>query len=236
MSGGPGGMPRLPGGAKPARGYAQPKFAFKEGETPPAAGAERVGVVLLAAGRGSRFGDEAPKTLARLGQRPLVTHAVAAATMSGLRPLVVVVGCQAPEVARAAGTLAEIVENPDWAEGMSTSLRAGLAAVLPDPTVTAVAVALADQPRIGADAYRRLALAHRNGASLAVATYGGKRGHPVLIGRAHFDEAMRMTGDEGARTLLAAHVVVEVPCDGTGDAADVDTPADLAALEGQTPA
>jgi CTP:molybdopterin cytidylyltransferase MocA len=152
--------------------------------------------------------------------------------MSGLRPVVVVVGCQAADVAAASGTLAEIVENPDWESGMATSLRAGLATVLPDATVTAVAVALADQPRIGADAYRRLAAAHREGAELAVATYAGKRGHPVLIGRAHFDEAMRLTGDEGARSLLAAHDVVEVPCDGTGDAVDVDTPADLAALEG----
>ncbi len=68
-----------------------------------------------------------------------------------------------------------------------------------------------------------------------MATYDGKRGHPVLIGRSHFDEAMRLTGDEGARSLLAAHDVVEVACDGTGDATDVDTPADLAALEGPTP-
>ena len=143
----------------------------------------------------------------------------------------VVVGYRAAEVAAAAGALAEIVENPDWQSGMSTSLRAGLAAVIADTTVTAVAVALADQPRIGAEAYRRLAAAHREGAELAVATYGGKRGHPVLIGRSHFEEAMRMTGDEGARSLLAAHDVVEVPCDGTGDATDVDTPADLAALE-----
>ena len=191
-----------------------------------------MGVIVLAAGRGSRFGDEGPKTLARLGARPLVTHAVAAATTSGLRPVVVVVGCEAPRVAAAAGTLAEIVENPAWEEGMSTSLRAGLATVLGDPTVTAVAVALADQPRIGAEAYKRLAAAHREGAQLAVATYGGTRAHPVLIGRSHFEEAMGMTGDEGARSLLAAHKVVEVDCDGTGDATDVDTPADLAALEG----
>ena len=85
---------------------------------------------------------------------------------------------------------------------------------------------------IGAESYKRLAAAHREGAQLAVATYEGKRGHPVLIGRTLFDEAMRMTGDEGARSLLANHDVVEVPCDGTGDATDVDTPADLAALEG----
>jgi molybdenum cofactor cytidylyltransferase len=229
-------MPRIPGqpGARQAKGYSPPKFAFRDGESLTAAGGDRVGVVLLAAGRGSRFGDDGPKTLARLGRRPLVTHAVAAASMSGLRPLVVVVGCQAADVASAAGTLAEIVENPEWESGMATSLRAGLATVLPDPTVTAVAVALADQPRIGAEAYRRLAAAHREGAELAVATYDGKRGHPVLIGRAHFDEAMHMTGDEGARSLLATHDVVEVPCDGTGDAADVDTPADLAALEETT--
>ncbi|HZT67239.1 MAG TPA: nucleotidyltransferase family protein [Acidimicrobiales bacterium] len=221
---------------RPAKGYASPQFAFRESESLAPSAGQRVAVVLLAAGRGSRFGAEEPKTLARLRRRPLVTHAVAAATRSGLRPVVVVVGCQAPEVAAAAGALAEIVENPAWEEGMSTSLRAGLATVIADPAVTAVAVALADQPRIGADAYRRLAAAHAEGAQLAVATYGGKRGHPVLIGRAHFDEAMRMTGDEGARSLLAAHDVVEVPCDGTGDAYDVDTPADLAALEGGAPA
>ncbi|HYH49926.1 MAG TPA: nucleotidyltransferase family protein [Acidimicrobiia bacterium] len=192
----------------------------------------RVGVIVLAAGRGSRFGDESPKTLARLGERPLVAHAVAAAKSTGLRPLVVVVGCQAADVAAAAGRDVEVVENPFWADGMSTSLRAGLASVLADRTVTAVAVALADQPRIGPDAYRRLAEAHSEGAELAVATYAGKRGHPVLIGRTYWDEAMKMTGDQGARTLLAKPGVVEVPCDGTGETTDVDTPADLKALEG----
>ena len=216
---------------RPARGYSAPRFAFREGDSAMSHDG-RVGVVVLAAGRGSRFGDEAPKTLARLGRRPLVAHAVAAATASGLRPVVVVVGCQSAEVAAAAGALVEIVENPDWETGMATSLRAGLSAVLADQSVAAMTVALADQPRIGAEAYRRLAQAHGEGAELAVATYGGKRGHPVLIGRAYFEEAMKMTGDQGARTLLAKPEVVEVPCDGTGEATDVDTPADLAALEG----
>ncbi|HVW35399.1 MAG TPA: nucleotidyltransferase family protein [Acidimicrobiia bacterium] len=233
MTAGPG-LPRIPGqpGAKQARGYAAPRFAFREADRLHPGG-ERVAVLLLAAGRGSRFGDASPKTLARLAGRPLVAHAVAAASTSGLRPIVVVVGCQAAEVAAAAGALAEIVENPEWETGMATSLRAGLATVLPDPTVTAVTVGLADMPRIGGEAYRRLAAAHREGAQLAVATYDGKRGHPVLIGRPHFDEAMKMTGDEGARSLLARHEVTEVPCDGTGLAIDVDTRADLAALEGE---
>ena len=214
---------------RPARGYSAPRFAFREGDSPD--DRDRVGVVVLAAGRGSRFGDEAPKTLARLGSRPLVAHAVAAATASGLRPVVVVVGCQSAEVAAAAGALVEVVENPEWETGMATSLRAGLAAVLADQSVAAMTVALADQPRIGAEAYRRLVQAHVEGAELAVATYGGKRGHPVLIGRPYFEEAMKLTGDQGARTLLAKPEVVEVPCDGTGEATDVDTPADLAALE-----
>ncbi len=215
-------MPRIPGrpGANPAKGYAQPKFAFRESDSLTASGPDRVGVVLLAAGRGTRFGAESPKTLARLGRRPLVTHAVAAATMSGLRPVVVVAS-----VSRGTAVVAIIVRSVE-AMAIPPSARASR---------TAVAVALADQPRIGADAYRRLAGAHREGAELAVATYDGKRGHPVLIGRSHFDEAMRLTGDEGARSLLAAHDVVEVACDGTGDATDVDTPADLAALEGPAP-
>ena len=195
-------------------------------------GGRRVGVVVLAAGRGSRFGDASPKTLAPLGGQPLVAHAVTQAKASGLRPVVVVVGCQAEDVALAAGRDVEVIENPFWEEGMSTSLRAGLAAVLADRSVTAMTVALADQPRIGSEAYRRLVLAHADGAELAVATYGGKRGHPVLIGRSWFEEAMRMTGDQGARTLLTRPEVIEVPCDGTGEATDVDTPADLKALEG----
>lgn len=214
-------------GARPARGYASPTFRFGEARMPePGNG---VAAVVLAAGRGSRFGDD-PKPLARLGPRTMLGHSVASPTSAGLRPIVVVVGYRGDDVAKAAGTLAEIVENPAWEEGMSTSLRAGLAALVPDPGVSAAVIVLADQPRVGADAYRRVVAAHQEGAALAVATYGGQRGHPVLIGREHWAEAMKLTGDEGARSLLAAHAVVEVPCDGTGSSADVDTPADLQTL------
>lgn len=210
---------------RPGRGYGPARFLFPEG-----AGTGSVAAVILAAGRGSRFSDETAKPLARLGNRTLVGHAVAAATASGLRPIVVVVGYWAEEVAAAAGTLAAVVVNPDWEDGLSTSLRAALGALSGERGVSAVAVSLADQPRIGAEAYRRLAAAAREGADLAVATYGGGRGHPVLIGRRHWAEAMRLEGDEGARSLLARHSVTEVDCDGTGDPADVDTPADLDAL------
>lgn len=214
-------------GARPAKGYSQPKFVPGEAGFPEPSNA--VAGLVLAAGRGSRFGDD-PKALARVGPRTMLGHAVAAPTAAGLRPLVVVVGYRGDEVAKAAGTLAEIVENPAWEEGQSASLRAGLAALVNNETVGAVAIGLADQPRLGAEAYRRLTAAFQGGASLAVATYEGQRGHPVLIGREHWAEAMKLTGDEGARPLLAAHDVTEVPCDGTGSPDDIDTPADLSAL------
>ena len=223
-------FPTTAGGGQP-RGYATPKFTPASPEGLTGAGPSRVAAVVLAAGRGSRFGGEVPKPLARLGRRSLIGHAVAAASASGLRPVVVVVGFRGDEVAGAAGTLAEIVENPAWEEGMATSLRAALAAVMPDPAISAVAVALADQPRVGAESYRRLVAAHRQGADLAVATYDGERGHPVLIGREHWAEAMKLEGDQGARSLLERYAVVAVPCDGTGDAVDIDTQDDLTALE-----
>jgi len=223
-------FPTTAGGGQP-RGYATPKFTPASPEGLTGAGPSRVAAVVLAAGRGSRFGGEVPKPLARLGRRSLIGHAVAAASASGLRPVVVVVGFRGDEVAGAAGTLAEIVENPAWEEGMATSLRAALAAVMPDTAVSAVAVALADQPRVGAESYRRLVAAHRQGADLAVATYDGERGHPVLIGREHWAEAMKLEGDQGARSLLERYAVVAVPCDGTGDAVDIDTQDDLTALE-----
>lgn len=191
-----------------------------------------VAAVILAGGRGSRFAGDVAKPLARLGQRPLIGHAVAAATMSGLRPVVVVVGYRAEEVAAAAGSLAHVIVNPDWEEGLSTSLRAALGALSGERGVSAAAVSLADQPRIGAEAYRRVAAAARAGADLAVATYGGKRAHPVMVGRRHWAEAMRLEGDEGARSLLACHPVTEVDCDGTGNPVDIDTLEDLAALDG----
>src|SRR5205085_10898611 len=115
--------------------------------------------------------------------------------------------------------------------GIAHSLRAGLDALSGRPGIDAVCVGLADQPRVGAEAYRRVAAAYDGGADLAVATYGGVRGNTVMLRRSRWGEAMRLEGDEGARVLLRRHPVVEVPCDGTGDPSDVDTLDDLRAME-----
>ncbi len=123
------------------------------------------------------------------------------------------------------------MRNDEPERGIASSLQCALRSLEPDATVAAVVVGLADQPLVGAQAYRRVAQAHAGGAGLAYATYGGVRGNPVLISRSYWPEAMALVGDEGARVLFRRHPAVAVPCEDTGAAADVDTPQDLAELE-----
>ena len=185
--------------------------------------------MVLAAGRGLRFGGATPKPLLELGGRPLVTHAVRAALGSGLGTVLVVVSDD-----RVASVLPEgvrVVRNDAPERGIASSLQAALRALEPDDAVDGVVVGLADQPLVGADAYARVARAYDDGARLAVATYAGARANPVLLGRTHWDEALGLTGDEGARVLLRRYGAEEIPCDGTGEPTDVDTPEDLASLE-----
>lgn len=127
-----------------------------------------------------------------------------------------------------------VVPARRWRRGIARSLRSALDALEGWAQVGAVCVGLADQPLVGAEAYRRLVAAHQAGAELAVATYDGERGNPVLLGRTLWPEAHGLDGDEGARVLMRRHSPVEVPCDGTGRPADVDTLDDLKRLEQET--
>lgn len=190
-----------------------------------------VSAVVLAAGAGSRFGGG--KLLAPFGGRVLIE-----ATLDGLRgapvdETIVVVGTEGErlrDVSTAHG--ARVVENRDWAEGMSTSVRAGLEACAPGSR--AAVVVLGDQPLVGAGAVERLVAAFEGGASVAVATYGGEPRNPTLLAREIWPLLGReMSGDRGARVVLARHpeLVTEVPCDDVADPADVDTVEDLRRLE-----
>ncbi len=192
-----------------------------------------IAAAVLAAGRGSRLGIDAgpPKPLLDLGGRPLVSRVLDAAVASGLGPVVLVVGHDADAVAAVAPPGVEVVRNIGWSEGISTSLQAALRHLARRGVVHAVVVGLADQPLVGSVAWQRLGAAYDAGAGLAVATYGGVRANPVLIGREHWPDALALTGDEGARQLFAGRSVVEVPCDDTGRPDDVDTIADLEAIE-----
>jgi CTP:molybdopterin cytidylyltransferase MocA len=144
----------------------------------------------------------------------------------------VVVVASDDRVAAAVPSSARVVTNDHPEHGIASSLHVALRALeVDDDGIDGVVVGLADQPLVGAQAYRRVADAYDDGARLAVATYGGVRGNPVLLARQHWLEALALNGDEGARVLLRRHGATEVPCDGTGEPADVDTPEDLARLE-----
>ena len=192
-------------------------------------------MVVLAAGAGSRFGGG--KLLAPLGGRTLIE-----ATLLGLREApvdetIVVVGNDAEGLRGLCESYGvRIAENPDWAEGMATSVKKGLAACSPD--ADAAVVVLGDQPLVGARAVERLVKAHEGGAAVAVATYGGKRRNPALFARGTWPmlEA-ELSGDEGARGFLRRHpeMVTEVPCDDVADPTDVDTVEDLRRLEARGP-
>ena len=178
--------------------------------------------LVLAAGAGRRFGR--PKALVELDGERLVDRAVRLLRAGGCEAVLVVSGAAPLVVADAT-----VVENPGWDEGMGSSVRVGL--TYADVTgAAAVVVVPVDTPWLGPDAVRRLISAYREGATVATATYGGRRGHPVLIAAEHWP-AVRASavGDTGARAFLAANLglITPVACDDTGRPDDVDTPAAL---------
>lgn len=189
----------------------------------------RLGALILAAGGSSRMG--APKQLLEIGGEPLVARAVDAALGSGARPVVVVLGSDSGRVlAPIADRGIVAVHNPDWATGLSSSIRVGMVALLAaEPSLDAVLIAPCDQPDLSAEVILRLASAHRQGGRIAAARYGGRNGAPAIFGREHFGALAALAGDEGARRLLnadpAAVSAVELPELG----ADIDTPEDYAA-------
>ncbi|MFJ4770222.1 NTP transferase domain-containing protein [Streptomyces uncialis] len=194
--------------------------------------------LLLAAGGGRRLGGR-PKALLTHRGRPLVEHAVRALREGGCGTVCVVLGAGREEV-RATADLrgCAVVGNPDWETGMGSSLRAGLA-WLAGSGAHAALVTLVDQPGVGAGAVARvLGGAGRDpdglASALASAAYGGRRGHPVLLGADRWtDVAAVAVGDRGARTYLAAHEaeLTLVECGDVARAYDIDTPADLRRLD-----
>nr|WP_281503087.1 molybdopterin-binding/glycosyltransferase family 2 protein [Ancylobacter crimeensis] len=188
-------------------------------------GTARIAAVVLAAGRGTRMGG--PNKLAStLDGLPLVRRAVEAALASQAAPVIVVTGHEPERVHDAlAGLDVRFVHNPAYAEGISTSLRAGIGAV-PEKSDGAI-VLLGDMPRVSAGLIDRLvaALAPAAGRLVAVPVREGRRGNPVVWARRLFPELITLSGDVGARHLIVANAeaLVDVPVEDDEAFVDVDT-------------
>ena len=182
--------------------------------------------IVLAAGEGRRFGG--PKQLAIFRGRPLLEHALATVAACELARIVVVLGSNASAILREVdlhGAQPQLC--PDWDQGQSASLRAGVSAV---SEAEAVVVALGDQPLLSPRAVSAVLDARAAGVDAIRATYGGVPGHPVVLERKLMLAAEHLRGDEGARALFEGASVREVACDGLGRPDDIDTREELEAI------
>jgi molybdenum cofactor cytidylyltransferase len=202
-------------------------------EKPAPAEGRRVAAIVLAAGQSRRMGGP-NKLLAEIGGQPLVRRVVGEVLASPARPVVVVTGHQRERVEAAlAGLPVALVHNPDFADGLSTSVKAGIAALPPE--ADGAVICLADMPRIDAALIARLTAAFdpERGALIVVPTFEGKRGNPVVWARRFFPELAALQGDVGARHLIGAYAdaAVDVPVENRAVFVDVDTPDALAAAK-----
>jgi molybdenum cofactor cytidylyltransferase len=193
--------------------------------------APRIAAIVLAAGKSSRMAP-ANKLFVEIDGRSLIEHAVAAATGSQAATTVVVLGNEADRVrAILAGRAATLVDNLDYASGLASSLRVGLAAVPAD--CEGAVVLLADMPGVTSAHVDRLiaAFAPLEGRAICIAARNGKRGNPVLWAQRFFAEMAALEGDQGARGLVRRHEesVCEVDMPDDGVLTDLDTPEALGA-------
>jgi len=202
----------------------------REGKAPKPA-APRIAAIVLGAGRSSRMGST-NKLTAEVDGTPMIAHAVDAVSACGAAPVIVVTGHEAEKVKAALADFAvTFVDNPDFAEGLSTSLRAGVRALPGD--IDAALVCLGDMPDISADHIARLIAAFDpdEGRTICVPTFAGKRGNPILWGSAWLPEFTQLKGDTGARHLLGEHAeaVCEVAMPDDAALRDIDTQDELLA-------
>jgi molybdenum cofactor cytidylyltransferase len=190
-----------------------------------------IAAIVLAAGRGTRFGPE-PKLLAEFEGKPLVRHAVEAALASSAGAVIVVVGDHEAEVRAALEGLPVVfMPNPGYAAGLSTSLKAGLAEA-PEAS-EAVVVLLGDMPLVSSGLIDGLIAAWREAGKpdAVVPVREGRRGNPVLLATRLAPEIAELEGDTGAAPLLRGRAnVLEWNTDDPTVAADVDTPEALAEI------
>jgi molybdenum cofactor cytidylyltransferase len=187
----------------------------------------RVAGVVLAAGGATRLSQ--PKPVLTFRGRPLVRHAVEVAQEAGLRKPIVVLGHAGDAVRRALeGMEVTFVENPEWEQGQSTSLRRGLSAL--GPEIEGVVFFLADMPFVSAATVRRILDLHSESlSSILVPAADGRRGNPALFDRRTFTALEAVRGDQGGRAIFGRFDVAEVVCEAR-ELMDVDDPEDVERL------
>jgi molybdenum cofactor cytidylyltransferase len=182
----------------------------------------KIGAVVLAAGEGRRFGGN--KLLVTVGGEPVITRVLRA--LDGIER-VVVVGAHVEELMQYLRSEV-VIYNPNYREGISTSIKLGLRLF---QDYDAVLIVLGDMPLITRETISKIINAYHEGCTAVIPTYKGLRGNPVLIHRSLFNELTRLKGDVGARELLRDRAdVCYVEC-GPEVIMDIDTPDDLAKIE-----
>jgi len=181
--------------------------------------------LILAAGESSRMGT--PKATLAYRGRTFLERIVQALREGGLERLVVVLGHQAEDIQRQIKIeTAQVVINPDYRSGQTSSLQAGLRALIADD-LEAVLLCLVDHPAVSAETVRRIVAAFRqSGAPVVIPTYHGRRGHPALIGRQVFEELLALAGDAGADSVVRKYrpATQFVEVEDEGIIMDVDDP------------
>ena len=196
----------------------------------------RTGVVILAAGASTRMGTS--KQLLVIDGQTLLQRTVEAALATPAWPVIVVLGANAEQIRP---TLARypvlVTENPAWAEGMASSIRAGITTLQQfSRHMDAGLIALCDQPAFSSATIERLIAAQRSsGKSIVAARYTNRHGAPAIFLREHFSTLAHLTGEEGARALLNGDPSQVTAVDLPELALDLDTPADVTAFQKNSP-
>jgi molybdenum cofactor cytidylyltransferase len=187
---------------------------------------DKIGLILLAAGGSTRMGQ--PKQLLLYKNQTLLRRAAEQALAAGCDPVIVVLGSNAPRLRTELTNLpVHIMENPDWQQGMGTSIRTGLSAMPPQPVI----ITLCDQPLIDAAALKKLIDAHHStNRPLIAAQYAGTLGVPALFSPEYFPALAALPNDTGAKQLLRQHADQVLPIPMEFAATDIDTPTDYQQL------
>jgi len=188
----------------------------------------KVASVILAGGGAKRMGY--PKPLLMWKGKPILVHLIEASREAELCPILIISGAYHQDIQQVIrGFPVELIYNPDWENGQSTSVAAAIAA-LPAETEAAIFL-LADQPFMPAKLLTMLSDTFKHTHAAVIAPYVGKqRGNPLLFSREVFPELAQLTGDQGGRALLSKYQITQVPWDDAGILFDVDTPEDYQRL------